>query len=103
MLTQQKNNFMVNATFIESRNTTECNDVSCKSFVPSAKKLFEVKILFNIWNNGSNRYHNQHGYENPLQCKCFTKIVVSKFIKVSVFNENKHMGLNKCKNKRFCP
>jgi len=95
MLTQQKNNFVVNATFIRSRNTTEYIDALCKSFVTSAKKLFEVKVLFNTWNNGLNRYNNQHGYENSLQCKCFTKIIVSKFIEVSVFNENKHMGLNK--------
>ena len=35
-------------------------------------------------------------YENPLQFKFFTKIIVSKFIKVSSFNENKHKGMNKC-------
>jgi len=34
---------MVNATFAESENTSECNDVFCKSLVRSAKKLFEVK------------------------------------------------------------
>jgi len=45
MMTQQKNNFVINATFIESRNTSECNDVLCKSLVRSAKKLFEVKIF----------------------------------------------------------
>jgi len=69
-----KNNFLVNATFIYSGSTTECNDVFCKSLMLSADKLFED-------NNGSNQYHNQHLYENPLQCKCLTKIIVSKFIK----------------------
>jgi len=34
--------------------------------------------------------------------KCFAKIMVSKFIKVSAFNENKYKGLNKRKNKSFC-
>ena len=46
MLTQQKN--MVNDTFIESGNTSECNDVFCKSLVQSANKLFEVKIFVEL-------------------------------------------------------
>jgi len=40
--------------------------------------------------------------DNQLQCKYFSKIILSKFRKVSRFNENKHPGLNKCKNKSFC-
>jgi len=36
---------MVNATFIENRNISECNDVFCKSVVRSAKKLFEVEVF----------------------------------------------------------
>jgi len=40
-----KNNLMVNATFIESRNTTECIDALRESLVQSAKKLFEVKAF----------------------------------------------------------
>jgi len=43
---------MVNATFIECRNISECNDVFCKSLVRSAMKLFEVEVfvpLFKLW------------------------------------------------------
>jgi len=40
-----KNSFMVNVTFIESRNTTECNDVFCKSLVQSTNKLYKVKVF----------------------------------------------------------
>jgi len=36
---------MVNATFIESRSTTECIDALRESLVQSAKKLFEVKAF----------------------------------------------------------
>ena len=68
-----------NATFIESRTSTECKDVFSKSLVWSAKKLIEVKKLFHIWSNGLNCYQNQHTYEKPLQCECFTN--TSKFIK----------------------
>ena len=72
-----------NATFLESKNTGECNDV--------------YESVCSI----PNMYQNQHPYDNPLQCKCFAKIMVGKFIKASIFNENKHTGLNKRKNKRF--
>jgi len=50
---------MANATFIESRNTSECYDVFYKSLVRPAKKLFEVKFLFYFWNNPYNWYQNQ--------------------------------------------
>jgi len=46
------------------------------------------KFLFHFWNNGPNWYQNQN--ENPLQCKCFLEVIVSKYIKVNIFNENKH-------------
>jgi len=36
---------MANVTFVENKNTTECNDVFCKSLVQLAKKLFEVKVF----------------------------------------------------------
>jgi len=44
------------------------------------------KFLFHFWNNGPNWYQDQHPYENPLECKCFTKIVASKYVKVSIVN-----------------
>jgi len=51
----------------------------------------------NFWNHVPNPYQNQHRVY-PLQWKCFSKIIVSKFIKVSLFNEYKNAGLNKQKS-----
>ena len=96
-----KNNTVVNATFIQCRNNAECNHVFCKFFCDLQRNDLKWKVLFHFWNNRPNRYQNQHLYENPLQCKCFIKIIVRKFIKVCIFNENKHKGLNKRKNS-FC-
>jgi len=47
-------NVMVNAKFIESRNTSECNDVFCKSMVQSSKKLFELKVFVTFLEQWSN-------------------------------------------------
>jgi len=37
--------FMANVTFIESRSTSESNDVFYNSFLQTANNLFELKIL----------------------------------------------------------
>jgi len=63
------------------------------------RNYLKWEFLLHFWNNGPNRYRNKHPYDNPLRCKCFDKIIVSKFIKVSKFNENKHTELNKRKSK----
>jgi len=53
------------------------------------------------WPNGYQYQHLTRIICNA-NSKHFTKNIVSKFIKASMFNGNKHKGLNKHKNIRFC-
>jgi len=93
---------MVNDTFIENRHTSECNHVLCKFLVRSTNKLFEMKIFVPFLERCSKPVSESTSLRESFAINAFTKIMVSKFIKVSAFNENKYKGLNKRKNKSFC-
>ena len=79
----------------------ESYDVFCKCLVRLANKLFEVKVFVPFMEQWSKPVSESTSLRDPLQYKCLTKIIVSKFLKVSIFNGNTHKGLNTRKNKRF--